>query len=536
MNYNNLKAAIAAAIKENGNNEITGDVLQSVLLSIVSALGDGYQYEGIITPSSTITTGDNKVMYIAQEGTYTINGVTTTVKRGYLGLFRYDSVWNFDVLRIYSPTYTDNPTLNGVVNELYFRDWQSDYDIRFFSISGGKFTMTVYDSSDNLILFINDEDVTAGELFVYEDARSGKPLTMYMIPNGEEYVISGTHINAMQDALGFQFNPICEQAYLRELQEESKPLCVSRFDDETLLPNCLYNASYITISRRYTQTHDSVFVFANKMAAAVSNHFFDLLAVGLHERGERKVSKCSSYIDYTSLNSSPTTDSLLMPIVVSATNNIDGDNTDKWFTGGNHAYGNQSTGTPTMKELYNIVRLDGELVNIGDVNRRGSVLTIDVANEIQAYNTCKQAGGGRAVIVQRAHIVATATDITADIELEALEDVTIENPLYGCAWYFDSCDYYRFIGSVSKKGKYLPNVNTAPTSTDNHINANAVAKNDHLMYMEFADYGIAGKKLTSEANAFALNGKMYEYLANESIVMASGDIISHRVKIGIDKI
>ena len=38
-NYEQLKAAIAAVIKQNGNNEITGDLLQNTLTTIVSNVG-----------------------------------------------------------------------------------------------------------------------------------------------------------------------------------------------------------------------------------------------------------------------------------------------------------------------------------------------------------------------------------------------------------------------------------------------------------------------------------------------------------------
>ena len=40
-NFLALKTAIQNAIKQNGNEEITGDVLQQILLSIVSTMGDG---------------------------------------------------------------------------------------------------------------------------------------------------------------------------------------------------------------------------------------------------------------------------------------------------------------------------------------------------------------------------------------------------------------------------------------------------------------------------------------------------------------
>ena len=39
--FSALKAAIQTAIKTNGNEEITGSVLQNILLSIVTTMGDG---------------------------------------------------------------------------------------------------------------------------------------------------------------------------------------------------------------------------------------------------------------------------------------------------------------------------------------------------------------------------------------------------------------------------------------------------------------------------------------------------------------
>lgn len=70
-NYNNLKDAIKQVIKQNGNQEITGNVLQNTLLSMINSLGDGYQFMGVATPSTNPGTPDQKVFYIASEaGTY----------------------------------------------------------------------------------------------------------------------------------------------------------------------------------------------------------------------------------------------------------------------------------------------------------------------------------------------------------------------------------------------------------------------------------------------------------------------------------
>ncbi len=70
-NYNNLKAAIQAVIKANGNQEITGDILQNVLMSMLNALSVGYQFVGIATPKTNPGTPDQKVFYIANgKGVY----------------------------------------------------------------------------------------------------------------------------------------------------------------------------------------------------------------------------------------------------------------------------------------------------------------------------------------------------------------------------------------------------------------------------------------------------------------------------------
>ena len=62
-NYSTLNAAIAAAIKTNGTQAITGAVLQSILLNMVSKLGAGYQFGGVVAPTDGFPTdaGGNKL-------------------------------------------------------------------------------------------------------------------------------------------------------------------------------------------------------------------------------------------------------------------------------------------------------------------------------------------------------------------------------------------------------------------------------------------------------------------------------------------
>ena len=58
MAYENLKSAIKQAIKQNGNQEITGNLLQSTLLNVVNTIGADYKFLGFATPSTVPPTSE----------------------------------------------------------------------------------------------------------------------------------------------------------------------------------------------------------------------------------------------------------------------------------------------------------------------------------------------------------------------------------------------------------------------------------------------------------------------------------------------
>lgn len=70
-NYEQLKQAVADVIKSNGNQEITGNILQNALLTIVSTIGANCSFAGIAEPGTNPGTPDQNVFYIAsQKGIY----------------------------------------------------------------------------------------------------------------------------------------------------------------------------------------------------------------------------------------------------------------------------------------------------------------------------------------------------------------------------------------------------------------------------------------------------------------------------------
>ena len=100
MAYDQIKESIKSVIKENGNYEITGNVLQAVLLSMVDTLGPEYQFLGIATKSTVPVVVEGNSFYITTEvGTYTNfkNSGNTAITVNQLGILTSTNgtAWNF---------------------------------------------------------------------------------------------------------------------------------------------------------------------------------------------------------------------------------------------------------------------------------------------------------------------------------------------------------------------------------------------------------------------------------------------------------
>ena len=112
-NYASLKAAIQQVVKTNGNNEITGALLQQTLFAMVNSLGADYLFVGIAQPSTNPGTPDQNVFYIAGPGTYpNFNGAV--IADGRLGVLKYNGAWTLET----APVGKD---YSGDIDELKLR-------------------------------------------------------------------------------------------------------------------------------------------------------------------------------------------------------------------------------------------------------------------------------------------------------------------------------------------------------------------------------------------------------------------------------
>lgn len=98
-NYTKLKAAIAAVIKANGKNEITGAIMQNVLSTIVSTVGANRTFVGIANADTNPELPDGNVFYIAYTAGNYVNfqskAGNLTVNPGELAIL-YNGTTNWD--------------------------------------------------------------------------------------------------------------------------------------------------------------------------------------------------------------------------------------------------------------------------------------------------------------------------------------------------------------------------------------------------------------------------------------------------------
>lgn len=115
-NYSSLKTTINANVTTNGNQEITGSVMNTVLLQMVDILGAGFQYMGVANGSTNPGTPDNRVAYLAGPGSYPRFG-NAFIPSECVGVFTYDGEWRLQTTDIGRMNLTPVSFLS---NQLYY--------------------------------------------------------------------------------------------------------------------------------------------------------------------------------------------------------------------------------------------------------------------------------------------------------------------------------------------------------------------------------------------------------------------------------
>lgn len=108
-NYSNLTNSIKAVIKQNGTNDITGQLMQDVLVTMTNTIGRFAAFAGTAMPSTNPNNPDQTVYYLTSiPGTYVnFDGIVVPPNR-LVALHNIDGAWQMVVV----VTFSDGGTIS----------------------------------------------------------------------------------------------------------------------------------------------------------------------------------------------------------------------------------------------------------------------------------------------------------------------------------------------------------------------------------------------------------------------------------------
>lgn len=186
-NYSELIATINEQIKANGNQEITGPVLNAVLKAMVSALGEGYQFMGVATPTTNPGTPDERVFYIAVvPGNY----ANFSVEIAGPSIITANASGSWSVARLLLPQLLDDAYAQALCGKIkVIRDFLFSYD----GSTGSFVTSKTYDC-----LIIPILPGSTGRIAV-DSTDVPVPFSYVFL---EDIVFDGTSLTCMSNASG----------------------------------------------------------------------------------------------------------------------------------------------------------------------------------------------------------------------------------------------------------------------------------------------------------------------------------------------
>lgn len=215
------------------------------------------------------------------------------------------------------------------------------------------------------------------------------------------------------------------------------------------------------------------------------------------------------------------------PFQFLAVNNADGYHADAQsasFTGGNHTLDSLGTGFETASSVYVHFYADGTPVSSG--HGKCSSFEIRWANDVQAYNTVKQGGGGRACLREYHDMVFDGVTFKEKITLKALEAIKLSwyNGIQ-CVSIGTTYENVAFVDATNR-GTFASSENNI--SSGNAVTSGLIAWGDDHQIEMYVDTGIdLGKRTyysgTDGAYAAPSYGKGYFSIIGQTVNASAGD-------------
>lgn len=293
-NYEELKQAISNVIKTNGNQEITGQIMQNALLTIISTIGDNATFAGIATPNTNPGTPDQNVFWIAIENGEYVNFDAQVIYNESSLFVNENGSWVKKSLGIPNNMvnyisgseffFTDSRFVNAAINKAIIQRDISTIKVNYgtkndvlFTINGTKnffykdnipnhFTVSINGGLNSLI-FINKDFVNNiisnnqgkvnieeegnvlpnldnGELFVFEETNSMVSSNKAINNIIKKMYVSDNSVNNIEVILGSK-NDI--NFLLKSDNTLKKEFYISKFNDVDNIVANSYNDEFFII-------------------------------------------------------------------------------------------------------------------------------------------------------------------------------------------------------------------------------------------------------------------------------------------------
>ena len=278
-----------------------------------------------------------------------------------------------------------------------------------------------------------------------------------------------------------------------------------------------FSGSDILLGFGYNDTNDAVIV----MNRGRANNLFDFAKLCTKAKGTSLQNLNTS--DLTSVWSSGT--DMHGPFQFLATSNADGyhhDAVSAGFVGGNHTLDQLGTGFETATSVYVEYYADGVPVSTG--YGKATHFEIRWANDIQAYNTVKQGGGGRACLREYHDMIFDGVIFRERITLKPLEEIKLN------LWYGLQCVS---IGTTYTNIAFVDATNRGTfSSSDSDIKSgNAVTSgfvgygNNHRIEMNVDTTIDLGKRqnYSGTSGAFVSGNKGYFFIIGTAVTMSADE-------------
>lgn len=259
-----LKSSIRSVIKANGNNEITGALLQQSLLAMINSLGSGYQFVGIATPETNPGTPDQNVYYIASGKGLYANFGNLNVNENEMVLLTFDGSW--EKLSTGNAAFGYNEPLTQVINVNAVKDsttyvQNKDYETKTFMVKKGlAYKFYLQATADLYLRLTYSESLPSngiGYEFIKELLPSSDFRVEYYTPNKDGYY-SITYYKEDMNVICYSFNPIIigteqqitsyitnELSVLNTYPAEYEQGSIYQGVSDDTVKSCIYNPNYL---------------------------------------------------------------------------------------------------------------------------------------------------------------------------------------------------------------------------------------------------------------------------------------------------